>query len=1356
MISASIAKRAPGYRRKTTRITSVEDRKPKWMDHGFPLLYAMTQGNDIKPIVGLIILLVEDLQLLSFAFHEDRGYRGLPHWIPFLFNPLSYEPSTQEQFRGLFYAACAIAVLTLFLTVTVGILMKGSQMKILFIPMLEIFVHTFACTNDMDHADILDNAQSCFTIPYLAQWILSIPTTIYMTIQVPLTVAVFFPINPSGRDPHAKTAGRIEALYSILRILLVFCHEVLVDYAVAPTAALLFLCIVMIFLTARYQPFFANYVNDVRCGIFAAGCGSGIQAAVVVSRGGTDHVGAIIALWLLLIPEFLLGWYISKSFRNFTIRSVMKKLQSRQRQIDEGLVHPQASMADLERNWKRRRSQSFANVPHIVGTAHIEESDIEKNYIANASEILQTRTVQIVRVFKSPFDVEIACRFLQYNSSSQALLLANKIFETGIEQFPASPRLRLMKAYYSAYFHISDVDDTLSCLIAAKKMKPAVDTRFFVYFEERTMEQENRKEDLMISSMNLQHSTYTCRRSRMYLEARTHHLKALLAMRTLWQYWRQDSVILACVPYLLDHIENSRAAADRYYHTLVDKYPNSKEMIGKYASFLNHVTGETDKAHKYEERLRELETDDIRRSAMNLANMRLQAELKEEPVNRDVSMERKHHVQLPPEAIIVEQPSDDFSESKNGSQDAIGYEEQDGSEKTSMVQLAFPENGLDQGGENQSTFSPSQHFKKMKSRSGESGILRGILHSRISMAAAGSKTHSQELILPAHQSIPLFPDLNDHEEVNDKAPETERRRDGLLRTAFSHPILHVREKKIQRELIELKLFSPLIRVRILTIAALLAILAILLAGFSISVIGYRRSTVALTEAYTQARTRSTAMRISRGVRQLSLMGAGLVSNSTKDYWCDSMDSYIKNVWIKDLTPLLYRDFLQDPSTIYVKVTRSGQMGLAGYNHYFLGQHLAEEAGEIVTRERSASSLADIRDQPQTHLFLDNILTIANAFDDTSHGGIESYQRFESTNSQVMYVMLVAIPLATFALGLFSFRPVVKQNFETQLRILSLIGRLPKHLADRRVSDLEKEIQSLVDDLEVDSPGITADIPSLKLFIYLTMLGISGALMFAPGLLQAKFARAAGNTIQRLSDRAYFVTMASALALEAAANDSTVWLPGVPLLWARHYFDQYRAIQAKLAVSTDDSPSLYDFPDVRSSLESDGCLLANASGCDLGMRPYNSSIGFTYAEVTKGLDEVRKYLVLMGRVKSVLTLEKREVHAWDEAVEQFVLLPPSLQTPDHGQLVLGNYLLDDIIDGSKSIAALIVNSVASQSTLQQAASAVIFTLVLVQFFVGYVMVYDRVINKIKHDLSSSIWLLLSLPADFISSNSDLKV
>ncbi|KNC98931.1 uncharacterized protein SPPG_05894 [Spizellomyces punctatus DAOM BR117] len=984
---------------------------------------------------------------------------------------------------------------------------------------------------------------------------------------------------------------------------------------------------------------------------------------------------------------------------------------ARQKQVEEGLNpedQPLPATSILS-----KKSLSALEAKNCVMGSTVMPEDAEKGAVTgkvleNAGKIIRKRYVQPLVVFSQFQDVEIACRFLQYNRDPEALHLAKAIFAAGVRQFPKSPRLRLMQAYYIALYDISHIDEVFDCLIAAKKLKPAFDTRFFIFFEERTMEQEDRKEELMISTLNV---TEYAEITAMEHGAQRYHLNSLLSLKLLWQYLKNEKIVISCIPYLLEAVEKNRKIADLHYQSIISKYPKSKQVLRRYSNFLINVCGDHEKARKLLERAEDIENQEVRESSMRSANERLRKE--NQFGNEEFDIENSSAYVQAEELSLPRQDCADIVQVTDLDLNALGAPD-------------LPRrSGVD-----------TSSGRRRSVRIEEEGSLGGERREK--------KMNLERMPSPV-TPVPMM--AIKQPSVVDSTASSQR---------------EIRQQKYYRELIEFKLFAPVQQYRYLINIALLCLLGILIAGCTVSVLGYSAITEALQDAYARLRPRGTFMRICRVIREIVAITQGILpvrsTQTALETRVATLSQYVNGVWIPTILPILQRNHLDDEPRIIIKMSRGSGSRLEVFSPYFLGQLIAEYAQSLVNSSLSTFTAPEISARTDIRIFLDNILSIAQSYDSLTDGAMTSYLSYQRNNTMAMVAILVALPLLCFLIGVVLFRPIIERAYEKQLQILSLFGSFPKKYANQKLDDLEIEIEAIMEELEADTDGAVAEsapksfnitLPRevvmarhspkrmIKLLtMCLSLVGLTGTLMFIPPIQQGQYARNAVNTIRYLSDRTFYVGLSSTIAVEVAAQDNTCWMPGMQTLWLEYYLDRYDAANRALLITTSDAPSLYDFPETQVVLKTGGfCLLQDPNGCDDDKREYNATIGFTKGLVTSSSEFI--------------------IHKWYESMRQFLSSPPLQQTFANEQLQLAISLGDDISGAAAMMNNLIVDHVEKTSSTQKAINVFIFALSLAIFGLSYILVFRRIMEKIKGELGSIVWLLFTLPTDIVQSIPELK-
>ncbi|TPX54733.1 hypothetical protein PhCBS80983_g05796 [Powellomyces hirtus] len=593
----------------------------------FGLLHAMTHGNHIPVTLAIAICVIEDIQLFSFAMQPSMGYAKMPSWFPLIFNPMSAKPHSDSAFAVLFYIAFVVTSFTAGLTLVVGLSMKGPQIRVvwplqilrvmttllstvLFIPLMEIFLHALSCYDTETERSLLAHSPSeCLNKKYLPQFILSIFSLIYLALQGLAMSLVFFKIDPIGKDPHARTTGRIDAIYSCLRILLCVSLTVLENTPAAVITVIIISSAIMLYLTCRYQPYFKGMINDLRGGMCFGSLICGITSAVVYGSTPTNSVVPLAVVCALVLPGFAIGVMLSRAFRKVITARVYARLKAVIK-VEEHEVIAGKSSSNIRRS-KHDRSGSVLKSKVVFDT---EKLDLESSNVNDIDSVVKKHDVKPTKVFVSTYDVELSVRFLQHNCDMEARRLAAQLLQRGVEQFPNASNAHLMRAHYTAYYELGPPGEVWECLVSAKKSKPLVDTRFFIFMEEMSLDQEKRREDLVASSMGIAKFAEV---NALEEEAERYHLETLIAIKRLWQFLRTDKDSAPCLPYLLEKMEEKRSKAMSRYEDLIRKFPNSQRILRAYISFLLRATDDLDTSKKIHS---ELEKEEARSVALAAAS----------------------------------------------------------------------------------------------------------------------------------------------------------------------------------------------------------------------------------------------------------------------------------------------------------------------------------------------------------------------------------------------------------------------------------------------------------------------------------------------------------------------------------------------------------------------------------------------------------------------------------------------------------------------------------------------------------------------------------------------------------------
>ncbi|KAJ3153493.1 hypothetical protein HDU89_000522 [Geranomyces variabilis] len=1323
------------------------------VEAAFSLLYAMTQGNHIHPTLGFVIQIIEDVQLLAFSFRPAYGFASMPSWMPLVFNVMSAKPSTHSASRALFYIAFVVSFTSLLLTIVVGTSMKGSQMKVvwplqvlrllttlistvLLIPMMEIFLTAISChDSERDVTWLKDDPSQCFTAQFLPQFVLGIAGVFYLILQAPLMASVFFTIHPGNSDPHSKTTGRIDAVYNMSRLVLAILLGLL-EYKPVP----LLICVILLsgaqqYLITRYQPFFVGPMNDLRSAIFCSSMVSGLQALIVYGSPRTDSAAPFATMCVLLVPSFLTGFFVCRRTRVLLAQGVYKRLREQK---------TQNAANKLNSNFSSRPTVSRSTSFHKVRSSSVRHSasqsltpsgdglDLEGNMMENMDSIVKKHMVEPIEVFGIVADVELACRFLQHNTDPEARYLANTIFSAGLEQFPKSATLHLLRAHYVATYHLASFDEIWHSLEQAKALKPPFDTRFSIFFEECAVEQERRKEDLLASSLNV--AGYA-EFNHMEADAQRYHLQTLIAIKALWQYMRNEKQASGSLPYLLEEIGHNKYMAIRLYKKILSKYPRSKQTLRRYSNFLLRATDATEEAKKMLSRAEEIENDEARYGSLAAAALDEEQggsyptaedyNKRDEDSRPPRSADNHHHPRVTVYAPGESLPRID-SFQPDTDNDIPPMSEVGPYVKASAIATSDDDIAV---GEDAGTRRRRTRRESLPGGTGGDGSQR-----KISFAQKGE--------------APASPMLQVAEEV------IIRKKGGSIVPSSVSSQREARQQRFLKEAITRRLRAPIARFQIFMNVGLAGTLAILAAGCALGMLAYNNVTKSLAEAYARSRPRNTAMRVTKHLREMdSIVRGRLATSNPAQAFAKTLDDFlqqINTVWAPVLLPLLQTYHLNDNPNIVMLVQRGPMAVFETFNPFSLGEAIRDRSGSIAN-----TSMADIPASTDTTFFVKNVIAVANAYDATSKMGITDFLSSISTNTTSMIGLLVALPLSCLLLGYFFFRPMVERVYQKQVLILSLLNGVSKKYVTEMIEGFEIEIENIMEELDESSASAklsasaSSSLPpdsvmirhgpkrQLKMIVACFLLfATPGTLMFVPALQQSAFAKQAAQTIRGLSDRNFDITMATLFAVEVAANDMTTWLPGIPNLWLQHYTDKFDYDDQWLMTDTSESPSLFQFPSVQGLLRVNGnCLSSVTNGCDPSVRAYNESIGLTYQLVT-------------GPYQSL-------TYTWHEAVKQYISALPQNQNFDNGNLILIRSILDDISSGAKAVNDLLVADITSRNNSAKAFTLLAFSISVTVWAISYLVVHRRLISMFTEQVGGCLWLVFSLPPEITSALPDLK-
>ncbi|KAJ3050401.1 hypothetical protein HK097_008636 [Rhizophlyctis rosea] len=1157
---------------------------------------------------------------------------------------------------------------------------------------------------------------------------------------------VYFQMDPSGKSWDDKNSGRIDTYYVILRILLALSHEEAHAEPAWQLAMVVITSAIIFYMLARDQPFFHPVVNDVRCGILMAAFWSGIQGAIGMTVGGYTQPYGFAIMCATLLPEFVLGYAISAWARSQLCKGVYARLKLSETEGETKLSKPGRHAKLAQRIQASRAMENGSDSDDLEASKGLKKGnkkeqqgfDGGEDIFAEIDTIVTEVQKKPVKVFRKETDVELACRFLQNNRMPKALKLADALFDAGMEQFPNSAFLALLKVYYIREFEIQEPVQCVQYLQLAKVLKPAFDIRFFIFFEERALEQEDRKDELQASQLNI---TRYAEIISMEANARKWHLEALIAMKSLWEYLKTDTASADCVPYLLEIVAINRSKANSYYQQMLSKYPNSKQVLRRYSAFLMTVANDEEQARKLLERAEDIENAEARENTMRSANARLFDEL-------DAYTGRTSHPfdQRFPHEMDPNHPSFLGVVVSNSRRPSVQISEHP---SEALPTLHSP---------------PAISNRAMKPRK----LSLANVHESISLEPESKTgvdsdgTGSADGAAPQEATRRILDFLhtgNSRAEDDDDNENGKPKKNSLVpvwkKGPGSLPSVpsatssqrELRQFKYFRGILETRLITPVKKMDLMINIGCIALLALLIIGCVITLVTYNDISSAVNEAYTRMRPRTIAFR-----RQYP-------REIIEPWAMQSLHRFLNTLtrtWRDEIIPVLMKYNLNDESTIKIKRKLPAGSSIVTINPYFLAQLLMSHGQALADFTADDIFGPVISNSPHVNIWLDNIDAIGRAFQTVSTQGFQDFIGQCHGNMQVMYGLLVAIPIAALLVGIFIVRPTILNTTEREVQIISLALSLPRKFINERIEQLELEVENIVEELadgEVRGGGAaavsatSANIPPAAVMkghsrrkmtrLYasaLALFGLTGALMFVPSLERSSAAMDMMGLIELISARSFYTIGSTMYLTEVISNDVTTWLPGEPLMWLADIAQQYRAADERLMSDSTNVPSLLSFPSCKAFVNDVGrCYLEDPNGCDPTRRLYIPEMGLTYNLTTSGL-------INIGAV-------------WYDAIDQFI--HSTAHTGDNPLVTLITELTEDLLGSSTQLNALLLQEVNYKNSSSQSWNIFLFCASLIILTGSYIFIFRRITHTLKQKLLSISELFFSLPMPLIQSIPDLK-
>ncbi|TPX35584.1 hypothetical protein SmJEL517_g02161 [Synchytrium microbalum] len=539
----------------------------------FAVLFYGIYGNSGFEVVGLLGLIAEDVQLVTFFLCIDmEAIYWIPPWIASTVQR-SYENMAWQPFISIFGLCCATIVFSWVNALIVAWGFIRGQHKfilpirflrliasvlptMLFLPLVKVLIAPLICGDTWWDTSVVIAQDSLATMSCSSttRIVLIIAAVFFLILLVCFCWVLngaFLDINPTHKAPLAKVHGRADIIYSVLKTCVVCVWKLAPESWYLIKIATVALAAVTIALSNLYWlPFYNPILNHIRVGgtIAAAVCGLiSFIAAVRYSPTG-ENVGPwyVFASMIGTYPfSFFGGCMLSRWYHNSLISSVRAKLAEMKK-----------TGADTE-----------------------DQNDLVFRFSVNVEQVARFATAHMSERKRQP-DL----------SKLNELLL---VFRRGLLEFPNSSLCRFSMANY--LYHLSD--GTFGLMDRIRKiegLQPPSDLLFQVYFL-RQMSTQGQEADFLGSHVKLDIASYAEFKKVNY-EAKFQHQLALQWQREMWTLLKNPSHRQDELENIAINLHETARLANTAYLQLVTRFPKSKVLLRYYAQFLFDITNESYKA----------------------------------------------------------------------------------------------------------------------------------------------------------------------------------------------------------------------------------------------------------------------------------------------------------------------------------------------------------------------------------------------------------------------------------------------------------------------------------------------------------------------------------------------------------------------------------------------------------------------------------------------------------------------------------------------------------------------------------------------------------------------------------------
>ncbi|KAJ3337888.1 hypothetical protein HDU93_000388 [Gonapodya sp. JEL0774] len=411
----------------------------------------------------------------------------------------------------------------------------------------------------------------------------------------PTPALIYVDGNPkSPKNTLSRAHGRTDLLYLVVKLLLVFVWQFL-DSTSTKLGILVVCLFALVKETVQKQPFHNATLQEIRSGIFfAAFVMSLISLACDVSGlAATDSLVPLCLLAAIVVPSILAGAFLNRAVRTIVTRQIYARFK--------------AKMKDMRGTGKSFATMKYNNSGRRVTLDGQSLDGILDRVEENIFRLTTEKSKYEPPIFNSPYDVELACRFVRDSEDPDSRILVRELMEAAFLQYPKDGMVLIEAALYLLAFpedttavHRPDETNAEKAFDLLEKIfniNVAFDVRFMGFVCEKLAEQSQKSKEVQKSDLNFS-SFIEISSQEKY--AKIYHIASLTELKAFWTCVRRATTNKDYLKYpdYLNSIASATARARDNYQRLITRFPKSKNMLRLFADFNRTVLADSEECRR--------------------------------------------------------------------------------------------------------------------------------------------------------------------------------------------------------------------------------------------------------------------------------------------------------------------------------------------------------------------------------------------------------------------------------------------------------------------------------------------------------------------------------------------------------------------------------------------------------------------------------------------------------------------------------------------------------------------------------------------------------------------------------------